>query len=175
MCTTPLPLPWQQYQGCSQHYEEGGSIIINQGCAIYVFLMRMYGATDDVRYKLATLSRPRRISDITRTETRTRKDTRLWLLYTGCAGRTFILTGVGEIFYWSSLAFSTAGCVHSSLPASSAIGPWHELSPIKGVRANPSNPPWLHPWVHACNQWQPMNVHFSLLQYCTRVMYDSRP
>ena len=49
-------------------------IIINQGCAIYFFLMRMYGATDDVRYKLATLSRRRRISDITRTETRTRKD-----------------------------------------------------------------------------------------------------
>ena len=25
--------------------------------------------------------------------------TRLWLVYTGCAGRTFILTGVGEVFY----------------------------------------------------------------------------
>ena len=33
-------------QMCSQHYEEGG--LNSQSCAIDVFLMRMYGATDDV-------------------------------------------------------------------------------------------------------------------------------
>ena len=64
--------------------------------------------------------------------------TRLWLVYTGCAGRTFILTGVGEVFY------STAGCalVAPGIIRYKAHGMSH---PKRGVRANPSNPPWLHP------------------------------
>ena len=96
------------------------------------------------RYRSAAVSCRPGISDITRTATRTRKEG------SGLQDRGLYIPAVQAelsfslVLVKSFIVFSTAGC---ALVAPGIVRyKAHGMSyPKRGVHANPSNPPWLHP------------------------------